>query len=157
VHPIARIFACKTRNPSNPSRHKIWVVFADWSHWTGLGARGGREEHVGLLLEAGASLENAFIIANCWLSRLPIVYFLWPVSAAVSEQIGYLSSSRSRRSSWIRQWCPIVWIRAALATGHGGFPGIPYFVGAIERRSRHSHPFWDRWPRLDGRIPLRLV
>jgi hypothetical protein len=122
VHPIAWIFAHKARNLPNPIRRKLRVVFADLSHWTGLGARGGHEEDVGLLLEARACPEKDLIATNCRPSRLPVGRLLWPISAAVSEQIGYLPSSRSRRSSGFRQWCPIVRDRATQAASNGGFP-----------------------------------
>jgi hypothetical protein len=153
--PYHEFLPAKLKTPPNPSRHQFRVLFTNWSHWTNPGARGGREEDVGLLLEARASPENDLTIANHRPSHLPVDCFLWPISATVSEQIGYLPSSRSHRSSRYHEWCPIARRRAAQAIGHGGFPATSVSPEPKEGEALHSYSFRDGWRKLDRAIPLR--
>jgi hypothetical protein len=57
----------------------------------GLEARGGHEDGVGLLLEAGASPEEDLTVASRRPSHLPVDRLLWPSSTAVSGQNKFLS------------------------------------------------------------------
>jgi hypothetical protein len=66
VRPIAQIFARKAWTLRTLAATKFELFITDWSHWTGLEARGGHEEDVGLLLEAWGAPEPPLTIARAW-------------------------------------------------------------------------------------------
>jgi hypothetical protein len=71
VH-VHQIFAARPETRRTLAATKFELFVTDWSHWTSLEARGGHEEDVGLLLEAGALTKEDLTTTNRCPSLLPI-------------------------------------------------------------------------------------
>jgi hypothetical protein len=147
VAHVHRLFACKTWNPPNPSRHQIWAIHHRLEplnrprskrrprgrRWTTSWSRsftGGRPHR-----------------------RLPVDHLLWSGSAIVSGQNKFPSSPRSSRKNQIRAWWPIgrVWAPSSRR------PWGPRCSTSAEpskgRRCAPGRPFIDRRPGLEWGYP----
>jgi hypothetical protein len=74
------------------------LFIADWSHWTSLEARGGHEEDVRLLLEAGAALE--------WPCTAPELRRSNVIAAGCHDTIPHRVLPQVRTSSTPVSFCP---------------------------------------------------
>jgi hypothetical protein len=110
----------------------------------------------GGVLGVGASSDVVPTTVEGRLSRSLITGFPSVVSTAVSGQIGFLSSHRSRRKKSRHKWCTIGWAWAHLAVSHGG-ASCSLFHRHRWRKKSPSRPSFDQGPRLEWGCPFIFI
>jgi hypothetical protein len=90
-------------------------------------------------------------------SRLHVANLPPSISATVSGQNKFLSTSRSRRSWRFAKWGPLERDGAAQAPGHGAAPHRPCLAKVRWRRKHRNRPIRIERSRLERRIPLRFI
>jgi hypothetical protein len=115
VTPINRSFPQCFCHPNNsfPCQVATWRRATHHRHCHRSGHRG--QSYTGA----------AIIVFKSRLSHLPITFFPWSVSTAVSGKSGFLPSPRTRRCFRSSKWCLVAQASTILVTGHGGPRGSP--------------------------------
>jgi hypothetical protein len=148
----------------NPSRHCQATTLLSSLHTgdshTDSSLGGGSPSHTAALGEAhgaGAPSDTVPTTVEDHLSRLPVASFPWFVSTAVSGQIGFLLSCRSRRKKHHRKWCTVacVWVLSSQRPWRPG-GSVRSDRAEVEGKLLSRH-ILDGWLRLECEIPLQLI
>jgi hypothetical protein len=106
---------------------------------------------------AGAPPEDAPTAVEDRPSHLCVASFSPSVSATVSEQNKFLSTSRSRRSRQFAKWGPIGRGGADRAVGYGVASPVPCLAGAQRGRRLPDHPIGEERRRSEPEVTIRQV